>query len=436
MSIKRYLLFFSIWAVLLPAQAMDLVQTYELGLQNDPLLKEALANLYTVTENKDQSIAQMLPQVSLVGNSSYNRIENQKSSFQGQGIQKYYDHNFSLNLTQPVFHWDHWVQLSQSENQIAQAESDYHAEQQNLMFRITNAYFNVLAAQDSLAFSISEKNAIARQLEQAQQRFNVGLIAITDVHEAQAGYDQSRSDEITAANDVDDAKEALREIIGDDDVMLAALGEKLLLKHPQPDDINLWSQNAETANLKIISALNQMEVARKKIDLEQSGHYPKLDIVGNYLLSDNNSSFGLRGNTQKIGLQLNVPLFAGGEVLSRTRQAEHQYKQASENLIAKKREVNREVKDAFRGVITSISRVEALKAAVVSGESALEATEAGFEVGTRTMVDVLTATRNLTRARRDYSRARYDYLTNGVRLKQAASNLTYDDLEAINRYLK
>lgn len=439
MSFNRNLLrLIQILIVSLPGSlcAQDLLQIYELGLQYDPVLRQAEANRMAVGESKDQSIAQMLPNITAQGASSYNRLNNSKISFQGLGEQKFWEHTFALNLTQPVFHWDHWVQLSQSDNLIAEAEAGYQAEHQNLMFRITEAYFNVLAAQDNLEFAEAEKKAIARQLEQAQQRFNVGLIAITDVHESQAGYDQVRSDVITAMNEVDNAKEALREIIGQNDGILAILGEMLPLDKPVPDNIKDWSENAKLQNLQIVSAVNRAEAARKTIEIQRSGHYPQLDIVGNFLQSDNNSTFGLRGDTQEIGLQLNIPIFEGGGVSSRTRQAEYEYQQAAENLVATKRAVEKEVKNAYRGVITTISRVEALKAAVISGESALEATEAGFDVGTRTMVDVLTATRNLTRARSDHSQARYDYLINGVRLKQAASSLSLDDLEAINRYLQ
>ncbi len=419
-----------------PVYPQDLLETYDMALQNDPILKQALANRNAVGTTKYLSIARMLPTITGRAESSWNRLNNKKVSFQGQGTQEFYDHNYSINLTQPVFHWDHWIQLSQSDNQIAQAEAEYLAEQQNLITRMTEAYFNVLAAQDNLEFTIAEKNAIARQLEQSEQRFNVGLIAITDVHEAQAGFDQVRSDEISADNELDNAKEALREIINESDASLATLGANMPLVKPNPDDIESWSNNAKTQNLTVISAFNEAEVARKNIGLQRSGHYPQLDIVASHSGSDNNSTFGLRGDQQQVGLQLNMPIFEGGGVYFRTRQATQQHILAKEQLIATKRAVERQVKDAYRGVISSISRVEALKAAVISGESALEATEAGFEVGTRTMVDVLTATRNLTRARSNHSQARYDYLINGIKLKQSASSLGFEDLQAINAYLQ
>lgn len=412
------------------------METYQLALDNDPLLKQALANRKATDEIKHQNIAQMLPSISLRAETNFNRLNNKKINFQGQGLQEYYEHSYSINLTQPLFHWEHWVQLSQADNQIAQAEAQYLAEQQNLITRTSEAYFNILAAQDTLEFTIAEKNAIAQQLEQAEQRFKVGLIAITDVHEARAGFDKARADEIAAINEVDNTKEALREIIGDQEILLSTLAVELPLANPEPADIEKWSKNAQEQNLEIISAFNEEEVARKKISLERSGHLPQLDLIASHRESDNNSSFGLRGDVQQVGLQLNVPIFEGGGVYFRTRQAEQQYIQAKEKLIAKKRQIERQVKDAYRGVISSISQVEALKASVVSAESALEATEAGFDVGTRTMIDVLTATRNLTRAKSDHSKARYAYIINSIKLKQSASILNVEDLLAINAYLK
>lgn len=417
------------------------METYELGLQNDPVLKEALANQLSTGELKDQSIARFLPNLSATGTSSRDWLHNRKAkkgafTFQGAQVnQEYWNHRFDLNLAQPLFHWEHWIQLSQSDNQIAQAEAAYQAELQNLMVKISEAYFNVLSAQDNLDFTVAEKDAIGRQLEQAKQRFEVGLVAVTDVHEAQAAFDQASAAEIEAINNLDNQKEALREIIGDTEALLNPLGEKLPLARPEPADITKWSDSAEMNNFSIISALNEAEVFRKSVDLQRSGHLPQLDLVASYGVSDVNSSFGFRGDTQSVGVQLNVPLFEGGAVNSRTRQASYDYEAAKERLIATKRAVKRQVKDAFRGVMSSIGQVEALKTTVVSAESALEATEAGHEVGTRTMVEVLSEQRNLYRVKRDYARSRYDYLINSIRLKQAASTLTIDDLEQVNRLL-
>ncbi len=419
------------------ASAQDLMETYHLALQNDPHLKKADMVQYSVAESKSQSIAQLLPNLSVSGASSRKRLNNTKKreTFQGSGEQNYWDHGFRIDFKQPVFHWDHWVQLSQSNNRIAKTEAQYQAEFQNLMVRTTEAYFDVLAAQDNLNFAIAEKKAIERQLEQAKQRFEVGLIAITDVHEAQAGADGAEANKIDAENELDDTKEALREIIGENNVKLSELTNEIEFSPPVPKDIKEWSKIAKTNNFNIIAALNDAEVKRKDISIQQSGHLPTVDIVANYAMQDVNSSFGLRGDTQQVGLEINIPLFQGGKVTSLARQATFDYQAAKEELQITKRQVTREIRNAYRDVFSSIARVKALKATVASTTSALEATEAGFEVGTRTMVDVLDGQKDLYKSKQDYSKSRYDYLISGVKLKQAASNLTQQDLENINQYL-
>lgn len=436
-QVKLPVIIFSLLTGISPLHAQNLSETYELALQNAPLLKQAQAKQSAVSESKDQSISRFLPNISATGASQRQWLHNLKTNtYQGTAVnQEFWNNTFNLNMTQPLFHWEHWIQLSQSDNQIAQAEATYLAELQNLMVKTTEAYFNVLYAQDNLQFASAEKQAIARQLEQAQQQFNVGIIAITDVNEAQAGFDQANANEIEAANNLDNQKEALREIIGENDASLNALGEQLPLVKPDPPDISAWSDLAEINNFSIISAFNQAEVSRKAIDLQRSGHLPRLDLIGSYGASDNTSSFGARGDTQSIGVQLNVPLFEGGAVNSRTRQAGFEYQAAKEDLTAKKRAVKRQVKDAYRGIMTAISRVAALKAAVISAASALEATEAGFGAGTRTMIEVLNEQRNLYRAKRDFARTRYDYLINSIKLKQGASSLSQDDIEQVNRLL-
>ncbi len=415
--------------------AQDLIKTHQLALENNPELKSAYFNQFATAELKSQSIAQMLPTISLSGSSARERLNNKKTTFQASGSQNYWNHSFTINFIQPVFHWDHWIQLNQSDNQIAQSEAQYQAIYQQLIVNTSEAYFNILAAEDNLEFTVSEKKAIEQQLEQATQRFKVGLIAITDVYEAQAGYDQSVADEIEAINLLDDNKENLREIIGENEADLDTLLETIPLNLPEPADITSWSNVAENNNFNIIAQLNQTEVLRKEIKRQKSGHLPTIDIVASYGVQDNTSTFGLRGDTQSVGLQLNLPIFEGGGVHSRTKQAQFNYQQEKENLTKVKRTVARQVRNAYRDVVSSISRVKALHATIKSSESALEATEAGFSVGTRTMVDILAEQRNLYRAKRDYSRSRYDYLINGIKLKEAAGSLSEADLQIINQYL-
>ena len=421
---------------LIPAKqtfSQDLIDTYQLAKANDPEFKSSDINKLATAELKSQSIAQMLPNLSFSANSSRNRLES--TSFLGTTLQHYWDHKLGFNLKQPVFHWDHWIQLDQADNKIAQAEAQFQAKQQALMRRTAEAYFNILAAQDNLEFATAEKNAIEKQLEQAKQRFDVGIIAITDVYEAQAGYDRSLASEIEAQNLLDNTKEALREIIGENAADLNGLQPQIPLSPPAPEDLSSWANTAENNNFSIVAQINQAEYVRKNVDLQQSKHMPTLDIVGQYSDMDTGNRYGLRGDAENIGLQINVPLFEGGGTSSRVRQAEHEYESAKEDLTKVKRNVTRSVKDAFRGVVSSISRVKALDATSKSAEMAVEAAQAGFEVGTRTMVDVLTEQRNLYKAKSDYARSRYDYLINGIKLKEASGSLSEQDLDQINQYL-
>ncbi len=417
------------------AQRSDLQQIFELALENDPTYKETRELRDAAFEKRPQAIARMLPFFSAAAGSSWNYLNNRKVGFQGQGIQKFWDSQVGFDLNQPIFNLELWAQLSQSDNQIAQAEAEYANALQDLMQRTIKAYLDVLLAKDTLQFAISEKTALARQLEQAQQRFNVGLIAITDVLEAQSGYDRARSREIFADNGVDNAKEALREIVGEFDGDVVLLPKTIPLMKPEPMDMTAWAVSADQQNLGIVAAQNQAEVARKSIELQRTGHYPTLDVVGSYSIQDNSSSFGLRGDVGQIGLQLNLPVFEGGAVNSRVREAHYNFNASKDSLQAVRRAVRRQVKDAYRGVLSTISQVEALRATVKSSKSALEATEAGFEVGTRTMVDVVNEQRNLFQAQNNLSEARNNYLLNWVSLKESASSLSDKDIQTLNSLL-
>ena len=422
------------------ALADDLIEIYQQALQNDPEYKISNINQATAAESKSQSIAQMLPNLNFTAASANVRSNNTKvlPRFSGAGFgieQRFWDNSLAVSLTQPVFHWDHWVQLSQSENQIAQAEAQFQASQQRLMVRTVEAYFNVLAAEDNLQYLTAEKQSIEKQLEQAKQRFEVGIIAITDVYEAQAGYDRALAAVIEAENQLDNRKEGLREIVGNNPANLEKLAKDIPLTPPAPEDIGAWANSAESNNFSIVAQFNQAELSRKNIELQQSKHLPTLDVVGEFRQADDGSQFGFRGDRENYGLQLNLPLFTGGGTVSRTRQAQSEYEAAKEELIKVKRAVTREVKDAYRGTVSSINQVKALGTTTKSAELAVEAADAGFEVGTRTMVDVLAIQRNLYKVKSDYARSRYDYLINGIKLKNAAGSLSELDLQQINRYL-
>jgi outer membrane protein len=325
--------------------------------------------------------------------------------------------------------------LSQSENQIAQAEAEYEAEQQNFFIRTAKAYFGVLAAQSNLQFASAEKQSLEFQLKQAKKRFEVGTASITDIREAQAGFDQSKASEIDAEKKLREAKSILTEIIGLFDVELNPLRDDVPLELPIPSNLDDWIGLARQNNWTIIAASNRAEALRKNVEIQFSGHLPTLDFVGNFGVSDTDRPAGMVSNSQTIGLQLNVPIFQGGGVESRIRQAEHQLAGAKQNVDKQRRAAERQAQDAYQGIELSISQIEVLKSAVESTKVALNAAEKGLSVGTRTMADVLTVTRNLSRAQRDHAQARYDYILSGLTLKQATGSISRTDLEVVNKWL-
>lgn len=417
------------------AHAENLIQVYELALQNDPQLKAALATRNSALEAKPQAESRFLPSINLSSGANLIRSDVNHSA-SGASLNHYGTGSLALNLSQSVYRKEYGIQLDQADKQIAQAEVAYAAEEQDLILRVAQAYFNVLSAQDMLEFAKAENAAIARQLEQSKQRFEVGLIAITDVHEAQAAFDQSRADLIQAENVLDNAWEAQQEIIMQGVDQLAPLAADLPLNPPEPQNPEQWAETAQIQNLALQAAQYGVTIARMNIDVQDSGDSPTVDLVGSHALNLSSSASGTDSQTTTVGLQLNVPLYTGGAVNSRTRQARFDYEATQQNMDKQRRSVNRTVRDAYRGVMSSISTVEALKASTISAQSALEATEAGFEVGTRTMVDVLNSQRDLFRARSNYSKVRYDFILSGLQLKQATGTLTKEDLMQVNSWLK
>lgn len=428
-----------IGALLLPLEAnsADLLTLYQQATQTDPQVRAARATRDATREAKPQAMANLLPNVSASGDLSYQDQDVKSSPTRPAGYQDDFSSNsLTLNVVQPLFYKDRMVALKQADDQVEQADADYENAQQGLILRVAQAYFNVLSAKDTLTFAQAEKKAISRQLDQAQERFDVGLVAITDVHEAQARFDQSRANEISAINEVDNAVEALREIVAEAGHDLDGLREDTPLVPPQPAGIDDWSSTAQQQNPRILSAKLATEIARKAIDIRRAGHYPTLDLVGSLNRTRSNATFGTDVDTATIGLQVMVPLYTGGAVDSATREAGYRFEAAQENLDAERRAVARQVRDAYRGIETSISRVQALKATEWSAQSALEATEAGFDAGTRTLVDVLNSQRDLFRAKRDYAQSRYDYVLNTLSLLQAAGTLSEEDVKRVDGWLE
>ena len=414
----------------------NLMEVYELAINSDPELKRAQAVRLESLEAGPQSRARFLPSLFLSANSASSNDEvtrpdvpSTSDSFSTSG--------YNLNLTLPLFYYDSFVQSGQADYVIAQAEVDLTAAHQDLMIRVADKYFEVLAAQDNLTFSRAEKKAIDRQLEQTKQRFNVGLIAITDVHEAQSRFDLSIANEINAENRVANAHEAMREVTGKYFKQFTELTKDTPLLEPNPSDIEQWGNTALEQNLQLTSAKFAVEIARSRVKIQKSPHYPTLDLVGNHNFSDRlESNFFPRETTStSITLQFNWNLYEGGATSSRVSEARHQLEQVVQNLEKQRRATVRGARDAYLGVLAGISRVKALKQAVVSQQSALDATQAGFEVGTRTTVDVLNARTLLYASQRNYAQSRYNYILNTFRLKLAAGTLSTTDLKLVNDWL-
>ncbi len=412
-------------------QAEDLLDVYRMAQQSDPTLRAAEAANQAAQQGKAQSRAALLPQI----NASANVTQNSRDI---NGTTNDYDSNgYNLSLVQSLYHHDYYKQLKVADAGIAKANAEYEAARQGLILRASEAYFNLLAAQDNLAAAEASKRAIGQQLRQTKQRFEVGLNAITDVYEAQAGYDAAVAAEIAASNALDIAREGLREITGQEPLVPATLQEEMPLLTPDPADIKAWVEQATKQNLSLIAAEAAARAAAEELSRREAGHYPTLDLVANHSYSDTTDDpvSGSEYENTSIAVQLSVPIYSGGLTTAKSREARALLTQAQESLEAQRRATEREVRSAYLGVVAGIGQVKARKQALSSAQTALEATQAGFEVGTRTAVDVLNAQQVRYSAQSQYSRSRYDYLLATLKLKQAAGSLSEEDLTLVNGWL-
>lgn len=425
------------------ANAEDLLSVYQQAQANDPVVLGAHAQYLATKEGIDQARATLLPQINASGSYTEASGEFIPTSDDGQSSDlilrnKSDKLSYGLQLDMQIYHHDSWLRMDNAKKLAHQSDIAYQVAKQDLIVRVTEAYFNVLSAKDDLEFSVAEKAAIERQLEQTKQRFSVGLTAITDVHEAQAQYDNAVTDEIRAENNVFNAEEALRVITNVYPRDLNILNtERFGTSRPSPDSANEWQQTAEAKNLDLIAQKINVDIAKENINIAKAGHYPSLDLNGSISSSDTdvNSINSPALDSHSIGVTLTVPIYSGGAISSSVRQAQSNYVVASQNMEQSHRNVVRNTRNAYNTVIAAVSAIKSLEQSVVSAESALKATEAGFEVGTRTIVDVLNSTRNLYNAKRNLSSTRYTYIQNVLALKRAGGTITDKDLEDINKGL-
>ncbi len=422
-------------------QANDLVSVYQDAAREDPQLERARESLAAIQETQSQaSAALFLPEATATANINQ---DSQSVQFSGadatgaSGRSHFKSGGYMLNLTQPLLHYDRIIAWQQADSRIAQAEAEYAAAEIALMLRVAERYFDLLAAKENLQFAKAQQETLGRGLNETRQRQAVGFLAMTDVQEAQAGYDRSLADTVEAEHLLRDAKESLQEVTGADYDRLAGLRDEIPLVKPDPAIEDDWVNKALMQNFGLLVSEQAAQIAKAAIDIQQAGHLPTLDAVGSHSFSTSGGRFGTADiEDTVVGLSLNVPLYQGGRVNSRTREAEHRYRVALAALKQQQRAVHRAASNAFLGVVSGISRVNALQQTLRSSETGVKATEAGFRAGRRTALDIIVAERERLRAQKDYARARYDYLLNTLRLKQAVGTLSPADLAQVNQWLE
>jgi len=441
----------------------DLVGVFEDARKNDPVIRQADANRLAARESRPQAIAALLPQL----NGTAGITKDHQSGFQDSinaitnpanpngppllvvipepDVIDTTTRTWGLNLRQSVFSWSNWMTLKAASAQVAQAEATYQAAEQQLILRVAQAYFNVLTADDTLEADQAALEAISRQLDQATTRFDVGLIAITDVEDAKAARDTAAATVIADKRTLATSEDQLQEITGQKYDRLAKPGTDMPLLNPEPADESRWVDISLEQNPTLLSSRLAADIARDNVRVAIGGHLPSLDVIAGRTYTYNSSDEVIEGlpfnsvdskiNDRQIMLQLTVPLFSGGFTQSKVRQAQYLWIAAKEGVVQSSRATERQARDAYLGVISGISRVQALRQALASNQTALKATEAGYEVGTRTSVDLLNARRNLVQAQTNYAVARYDYIVSVLTLRLAAGTLDRPELAAVNNWL-
>jgi outer membrane protein len=424
------------------AQAVDLLETFRAAQANDPVIAAARATQQAGQEKLSQGRSLLMPSVSLTANTTFNDLTTQFNPtvppLLTGGNDRYNSNGYGVTLVQPLFRQQNWQVYSESKLQAMQSDLQYKIAEQELIVRVAQAYFDVLIAQDSVGLVGAQMNAISEQREQAKRNFEVGSATITDTLEAQARYDQTGAQEIAAKNNLEVKRSALQQLINAVPGDLDHLGKEFKPEVPQPANMEKWVDEAQLSNLQLAIAQASAEIADKEVARNRGGNYPTLDIVANYSRNNaNGGSFGIGTDTtsKSVGLQLNMPLFEGGAVNSKWREAEANRERARQELENARRNVEQQTRQAYLGVVSGVAQVQALKQALASSQSVLDASKLGQEVGVRTNLDVLNAQQALFSTRRDLYQAQYNYLMSELRLKQAVGTLGLADLEKVNQAL-
>lgn len=421
--------------------ALDLSGAVALAHDNDAQYRVARAEYRATLEKYPQSLAGLLPdiQLSLYRSETDSETSNASGGF-SDGQSSYSADGYGLSLSQTLYDKQLFDALERSGAEVSRALASFQAARQQMMTRTAKAYFDVLAANDNLVFAQAEKRAIAHQLEQSSERFDAGLIAITDVKESQAQFDIAVAQEIAARNQLADSREALNLLLASPFDALSSLRAEIPLLPPK-EDIEHWQNNASANNLELRSAYYALNAASRSVSAARAGHYPTLELNLRHEADSSDgsslgSSFGGRDSEDtRLSLELNIPIYSGGLTSSLHREKLAELDRAKAVLDRQKRLTLQQTRNAYRGITAAIAQVNALKKALESTQSATEATRSGFEVGTRTSVDVLLARREQHKSERNYTRALYDYILNVLELKRSAGTLTDEDIHQINRWL-
>lgn len=407
------------------AVAADLLQVYKQALVNDAQFASARATLAAGKERLPQSRSLILPNVGLSGSLTSGDSSANNSGRSTTSI-------YTLTLSQPLFNLGNLAQYEQGKLGVAAAEAQFAQSQQDLIIRVAQAYFDVLTAQDALELVKAQKTATTEQLASAKRNFEVGTQTITDTHEAQARYDLIVANEFATQNDLEIKRTALQQIIGQTPGTLATLRKGVSIAAPSPANIDAWVQSAEKQNFSVVAAEIAYNSSKQEIKRNRSGHMPTASLVAEVNRTSNASTV----TTNSIGVRWSIPIFSGFGVDSKVREAIALESKAGSDLENAKRVASQAARQAFLGVNSGLAQVKAYEAAEISSNSALESNKLGYQVGVRINIDVLNAQQQVFSTRRDLSKARYDTLVNGLRLKSAVGTLTEDDLVQVNSYLQ
>jgi len=440
MTVSRFkslllMLFLTASACVVSAETDTPLSIYQLAEQNDAEILAAFASLKADRETRKQSTGALLPSLVFTAEAAANREDVETNGVGASGDTSFSSHDLTLTLKQPLYRKDLFTDLDITDSKILVAEAEYQAAQQDLITRVLQRFFEALAAGDNLEFSVAERDAIKEQLQLTKKLYKVGKTTVTDYLEAQAAFDLSDAQVIAAQDLVKDTLDGIKEITGVTPKALAPLGNKFKPITPEPLDSSHWVAEAEDKNPTLIAARYQIQTSGYEVERFKAGHYPKFDVFASYRNEESGGRFGdSTTDDAQIGVQLEFPIYTGGQVSSRVREAINRKEQAQDELLGTLRSVVRETNKVFRNTITAMNRIKALSVAVKSTEAALKSIRAGYKAGTRTNADLLRAQRELYKARLDYAASKYEYTANYFQLKNITGNLSKDDVQIINAW--